>query len=183
MTDADAPSNDDAYDGYDGVVFDLDGTLVRLAVDWDAAAGDAVALFERNGHDAADAGLWDLLERADDAGLRSQLESVLADHEVRGAEASDRLPHADHLPLSVPTGVCSLNCEAACRAALARHDLAAHVEDVVGRDSVATYKPDPAPLRSTLRELDVDPDAALFVGDSERDAVTADRAGVDFRWV
>ena len=172
-----------AYANYEAVVFDLDGTLVDLAVDWDAAATDAVALFERNGHDASGAGLWGLLERADDAGLRSELEAVLADHETRGAAASTRLPHADHLPLSMPTGVCSLNCEAACRTALDRHDLTPHVGAVVGRDSVATYKPDPEPLVATLSDMDADPDRALFVGDSERDAVTARRAGVDFRWV
>ena len=171
------------YTGYDAVVFDLDGTLVDLAVDWDAAARDAIDLFERNGHDAAGAGLWDLLERADGAGLRPELEAVLSDHEVAGAEASERLAHADHLPLSAPTGVCSLNCEAACRTALDRHDLAAHVESVVGRDSVATYKPDPEPLLTSIRDLGADPDAALFVGDSERDEITAERAGVDFRWV
>jgi len=185
VTAADADTDPEAadFDGYGAVVFDLDGTLVRLAVDWDAAAGDAVALFERNGHDAADAGLWELLERADEVGLRTELESVLSDHEVRGAETSDRLPQADRLPLSVPIGVCSLNCEAACRAALGRHALAAHVDSVVGRDSVAAYKPDPEPLLASLRELEVDPDDALFVGDSERDGVTADRAGVDFRRV
>ncbi|MFC7098697.1 HAD family hydrolase [Halobaculum marinum] len=171
------------YTAYDAVVFDLDGTLVDLVVDWQAVADDAIAMFERNGHDVAGAGLWDLLERADDDGLRPELEAVIAGHEVPGAEASERLAHADHLPLTVPTGVCSLNCEAACRTALDRHDLSTHVESVVGRDSVATYKPDPEPLEATLRDLGADPDAALFVGDSERDAVTAERAGVDFRWV
>ncbi|MFC7068414.1 HAD family hydrolase [Halobaculum lipolyticum] len=183
MSDSVDPGADGDYAGYEAVVFDLDGTLVDLAVDWAAAASDAVALFEQHGHDAAGAGLWDLLERADGAGLRPELEAVLVDHEVPGAEASERLPHADHLPLAVPTGVCSLNCEAACRTALDRHDLAPHVASVVGRDSVATYKPDPEPLVATLRDLGADPGAALFVGDSERDEVTADRAGVDFRWV
>ncbi|MFC6785504.1 HAD family hydrolase [Halobaculum halobium] len=173
----------DEYTGYDAVVFDLDGTLVDLVVDWEAAARDAIGLFERNGRDADGADLWGLLERADAAGLRSELEAVLADHETRGAAASTRLPHADHLPLSVPTGVCSLNCEAACRTALDRHDLTPHVGAVVGRDSVATYKPDPEPLVATLQDLSAEPDRALFVGDSERDAVTARRAGVDFRWV
>lgn len=173
----------DDYADYDGVVFDLDGTLVDLAVDWEAAASDAIDLFVRNGHDVAGADLWGLLERADDVDLRPELESVLADHETRGAVESARLPHADHLPLSVPTGVCSLNCETACRTALDRHDLTTHVGAVVGRDSVATYKPDPEPLVATLRELGVSEERALFVGDSERDAVTARRAGVDFHWV
>ena len=31
--------------GYDAVVYDLDGTLVRLAVDWDALRSDVRTLF------------------------------------------------------------------------------------------------------------------------------------------
>lgn len=178
-----AAADPTALDEFDAVVFDLDGTLVDLAVDWNAAASDAIDLFERHGHDAQGANLWDLLERADDDGLRPELEAVLADHETAGAAASTRLRHADHLPLPVPTGVCSLNCEAACRRALDRHELTSHVDSVVGRDSVATYKPDPEPLLATLRALGADPKRSLFVGDSDRDEVTADRAGVQFRWV
>jgi phosphoglycolate phosphatase len=169
---------------HEAVVYDLDGTLVRLAVDWEAAASDATALFADAGVDAADADLWSLFESAPDHGLADELESVLAAHERRGAERAVRLPLADRLAdRDVPVGVCSLNAEAACRRALERHGLLDHVAAVVGRDSVATHKPDPEPLLATLDRLGVDPDAALFVGDTERDAVTADRAGVAFAFV
>ena len=171
------------YDGYDAVVFDLDGTLVDLAVDWGAARADAAALFERRGHDPAGDDLWGLLGRADELGLRAELEERLSDRECDGARRSERLAHADHLPLAVPTGVCSLNCEAACRTALDTHALTDHVDSVVGRDSCATYKPDPAPLLAALSDLGVPPGRALFVGDTERDAVTAERAGVAFDYV
>ena len=172
-----------AYDGYDAVVFDLDGTLVDLAVDWGAARADAAALFERHGHDPGGDDLWGLLGRADDLGLRTELEAELSERECDGARRSERLAHADHLPLSVPTGVCSLNSEAACRAALDTHALSDHVDTVVGRDSCPTYKPDPEPLLATLRDLGTSPERAVFVGDSERDAVTAERAGVAFVYV
>jgi len=169
---------------YGAVVYDLDGTLVRLAVDWDAAASDAVAAFAEAGVDIGDADLWSLFEIAPDHGLADDLESILAAHERRGAERATRLPHADRVPeWSLPVGVCSLNAEAACRRALERHDLLDHVDAVVGRDSVATHKPDPEPLLTTVDRLGADPSSALFVGDSERDAVTANRAGVAFEWV
>ena len=171
------------YAGYDAVVFDLDGTLVDLAVDWGAARSDAAALFERHGHDPDGDDLWGLLDRSDGLGLREELEGQLSDRECDGARRSTQLAHADHLPLPVPTGVCSLNCEAACRTALDAHDLTAHVATVVGRDSCATYKPDPEPLLASIRDLGADPDRTLFVGDSERDAVTAERAGVAFAYV
>jgi phosphoglycolate phosphatase len=166
------------------VVYDLDGTLVRLAVDWDAAASDATAAFAEAGVDVADADLWSLLETAPNHGLADDLESILADHERRGAERAIRLPHADRVAeWSVSVGVCSLNAESACRLALDRHGLLEHVDAVVGRDSVATHKPDPEPLLTAIDQLGGDPSSALFVGDTERDRLTAQRAGVAFEYV
>ena len=169
-------------DDYGAIVYDLDGTLVRLAVNWKAAAEEATAVFADAGVDA-DADLWALLEVAPEHGLGAELESILAAHERQGAERSIRLPLADRLPhRDRPVGVCSLNAESACRLALDRHDLSAHVGAVVGRDSVTTHKPDPAPLLATVDRLGAAPETTLFVGDSERDAVTAERAGVAFAW-
>jgi len=169
---------------YDAVVYDLDGTLVRLAVDWDAAASEATTAFAEAGVDVPDADLWSLLETAPEYGLADELESILASHERRGARSATRLPLADRVSeWRVPVGVCSLNAESACRLALDRHGLLDHVDAVVGRDSVATHKPAPEPLLTAVDHLGAEPSAALFVGDSERDAVTAERAGVAFEWV
>jgi phosphoglycolate phosphatase len=170
--------------GYEAVVYDLDGTLVRLAVDWTAAAEDVAAVYRDRGIDPGQRDLWDLLEQSTENGLHDAVEAALADHECSGARTSDRLGVADELGgLDVPVGVCSLNCEAACRIALDRHDLATHVEYVVGRDTVEHWKPDPQPLTATVEGLGTDPARALFVGDSRRDEVTAERAGLDFEYV
>jgi phosphoglycolate phosphatase len=76
-----------------------------------------------------------------------------------------------------------LNAEEACRTALDVHGLTAHIDAVVGRDTVATRKPDPAPLLETIRRIGADPDDAVFVGDSPRDQEAARRANVAFRYV
>ena len=167
---------------HDAVVYDLDGTLVRLAVDWSAVRRDTVAAVREAGLSAGES-LWELLDRAHSEGFADIVEPVIAEHECRGALAADRLLTAAELPRGVPVGVCSLNSEAACRLALRRHGLAAHVDAVVGRDTVETYKPDPGPLLSVVRELSATPDRVLFVGDSERDQRTAERAGVAFAYV
>ena len=168
---------------HNAVVYDLDGTLVGLAVDWSAVRRDVGARLREEGIPVDDESLWDLLDRSHSEGFADIVEPVIAEHECRGARAADRLPTAAELPRAVPVGVCSLNSEAACRLALQRYDLAAHVDTVVGRDTVDTYKPDPEPLLSAVRALSVTPDRALFVGDSERDRHTAERAGVSFRYV
>jgi phosphoglycolate phosphatase len=171
---------------YGAVVYDLDGTLVRLAVDWDAVAADVESAYREAGVDPGGRDLWDLLGASADNGLRAAVERALSDHERPGARASERLPTADEVPdASVPVGVCSLNCEDAVETALEldRHDLSAHVDSVVGRDTVERWKPDPLPLTTALEGLGVAPERALFVGDSPRDELTAQRAGVDFAYV
>ena len=168
----------------EGIIYDLDGTLVTLAVDWDAVATDVVQVYADAGIDAAGTGLWSLLEDADDHGIAAEVEAAISRHEREGARRARRCELAAELAeQTVPVGVCSLNCEAACRIALETHGLAADVDAVVGRDSVATHKPDPKPLLATLEELGVGPANARFVGDSPRDKETAERAGVAFEYV
>ena len=169
---------------YAGIVYDLDGTLLTLAVNWEAVADDVIQVYADAGIDAAGAGLWSLLEDADDHGITADVEAAISRHEREGARRSRRCGLADELAKqTVPVGVCSLNCEAACRIALETHGLADDVATVVGRDSVATHKPDPEPLLATLEDLGVEPTNALFVGDSPRDKETAERAGVAFEYV
>ena len=168
--------------GYDAVVYDLDGTLVRLAVDWDAVAREVAGVLVERGVDPPD-GLWGMLEVADETGHRDSVEAAIARHEERGARDSERLPTAEELPREEPVGVCSLNCERSCRVALSTHDLTSHVRAVVGRDSVATEKPDPEPLLAAVDALGAAPERTLFVGDGERDERTAERAGTAFRYV
>ena len=170
-------------DEYDAVVYDLDGTLVRLNVDWDTVAEDTTAVLSDREVDTAGMSLWDALERAEEAGCRGPVEETIAEHERQGARTSRRLALADDLPLDVPVGVCSLNCEAACRIALETHGVDDYVDSVVGRDTVETHKPDPQPLLTAVRGLSSDPGRALFVGDSERDAEAANRADVPFQYV
>ena len=183
MTDRPTAGATRPLDEFDTVVWDLDGTLVRLVVDWDVVTGDVAAVFEAAGVDADGYDLWGMLDLADESDLRDDVEAVIGDHERTGAERSERLPHADFVGRFDAEGVCSLNAERACRTALDVHGLASHVDAVVGRDSVATRKPDPAPLLETLDRLGAEPDEAVFVGDSVRDEEAARRAGVAFRYV
>ena len=169
---------------YEAIVYDLDGTIVRLAVDWDAVEAEIYALYEEANEVPPEDGYWTLLTEAGDPKRRDAVESIIADHERTGAYHSERLAVADRIAqLDRPLAVCSLNCEAACRIALSEHDLAESFEVVIGRDSVGSMKPDPEPLLAALDALDVEPSAGLFVGDSASDEQTADRGGVDFEYV
>ncbi|WP_459191393.1 HAD family hydrolase [Halosimplex sp. J119] len=168
---------------YDAIVYDLDGTLVRLDVDWGAVADRCAAILSARGHDPAGADIWEMRELAAEHGLLDRVDEAIAEFEREGARSARRLALADALPHSVPVGVCSLNCEAACRIALELHGLDGHVDAVVGRDSHELVKPDPEPLLHAIESLGASPERTLFVGDSASDREAARAAGVDFQWV
>ncbi|MFC7216379.1 HAD family hydrolase [Saliphagus sp. GCM10025334] len=173
-------------DGYDAIVYDLDGTLVDLPVDWATVTSDVLEVYRAADVDPPASSLWSLLASAPDVGLAAEVEATIAGHEREGARRSTRLAHADDLEKQaerMPVGVCSLNCEAACRIALEEHALASAVGAVVGRDTVETQKPHPEPLLAVIDTLESVPSRTLFVGDSSRDEETAKRAGVRFQYV
>ena len=167
---------------HDAVVYDLDGTLVDLAVDWGVVTRDVAAVLRENDVEPETVSLWGMLELSETTGHRDVVEATITEYEREGARQSTRLSLADGLPHDVPVGVCSLNAEAACRLALEVHELAHAVGPVVGRDSLGSEKPDPEGLLSVVDDLEADPGATVFVGDSERDAETARRAGTEFAW-
>ncbi|ERG94999.1 HAD family hydrolase [Haloquadratum walsbyi] len=173
----------DSLSEFEAVVWDLDGTLVQLSVNWDIVAADVAEVFQTAGIDIGGIDLWEMLNLASKRGIRDDVEAVIAEHERRGARAADRLRHANDVGSVAPQeGVCSLNCEAACKIALQIQDLDSNLTAVIGRDTIEAQKPEPDPLLHTLDELSVDPDTAVFIGDSKRDETTAERAGVSFRY-
>jgi phosphoglycolate phosphatase len=168
---------------YEAIVYDLDGTLVHLDVDWGAVREACAAALRERGVDDDGADIWGLRELAADRGHLDAVDATIAEFEREGAQTARRLALAEELPHSVPVGVCSLNCAAACRAALELYDLHDHVDAVVGRDSHETVKPDPGPLLAAVEALGAAPERSLFVGDSDSDREAAQRAGLDFQWV
>lgn len=166
------------------VVYDLDGTLVDLLVDWEDVERRLAELLEREGVDADHLSSWALLSAAEKAGIGDEADDLIASAERDGARESERRALADELFESeIPAGVCSLNREDAVRIALDRHGLTEHVDSVVGRGTVPDRKPHPRPLLRAVEELGVEPENVLFVGDSARDEETAERAGTRFEWV
>ena len=178
--------------GYDAVVYDLDGTLVELAVDWGTVASSVLDVYAKHAIKPPTEELWGLLEAADGYGIGDPVEEAIALHERAGARDSTLLPLGERLVEGAgdrghtpPAGVCSLNCEEACRIAVDTHELgdALDSDAIVGRDTVGTHKPEPESLLAAVDRLGAAPEDALFVGDSPRDEAAAERAGVAFAWV
>jgi len=178
------------------IVFDLDGTLVDSLADIAAAANRMLAdqgyapLPDKTIQRFIGNGLPKLVERVIlHCGLNierhSELTQVTLNHYSQASSAMTR-PYPgvkDALrrlrAANIALGVCTNKPEAPARHILEVLDLAQFFDVVIGGDTVKSRKPDPAHLTATFEALGSN-DARVFVGDSEVDAETAQRAQVPF---
>lgn len=80
----------------------------------------------------------------------------------------------------IATGLCTNRPVTRARRILVDMGMGDYFDVIAGFESTAKPKPDPAPLNYCLSELAIDADDAVFVGDSEVDALAAHAAGVEF---
>lgn len=177
------------------VVFDLDGTLIDSAPDIQAAAN---RMLDEQGIDPLDLptiisfignGLPKLVERVMqrvglDMARHTELTAITLAHynaatteltrPYSGVEAAlQDLQAAGHV-----LALCTNKPEAPARAILRDLRIEQYFNAVVGGDTLDVKKPDPEPLLYILRHLGAA--QAVYVGDSEVDAETAQRADVRF---
>lgn len=175
------------------IVFDLDGTLIDSAPDLHAAC---VKMLARENAPAPSLeqvisyignGVPKLVERAmnganipmDQHGrlVRSFMKFYNQDPATLTTLYPNLLPVLDGL---ISNGhrlaICTNKPEAPARLILDMLNIEFYFDVVVGGDTLEEKKPAPEPLLHVLKLLGVD--SCLYVGDSEVDAETADRAGL-----
>lgn len=179
------------------VVFDLDGTLADTSGDLLAAAnvcfrdmgfGDVLApgrdegIALRGGKAMLKAGL-ERLGRYD-AGeveryypvLLEAYGGAIADHTVFFPGAMEAVAALSGMGYGV--GICTNKPEALAEKLMVALGARESFGALVGADTLSVRKPDPEPLRETVRRLGGDPAMTVLIGDSDTDRNTARAAGV-----
>lgn len=178
------------------LLFDLDGTLLDTIADLAAAANLMLADLARPARSLAEIhgfvgkGIPNLVRRCLTEGTTAgedEIEravGVFRRHYAVVNGASTRIYpgvtellenlRARGLPLAIVTN----KAEAFTRPLLERMAIAHHFDTVVGGDTLAVKKPDPAMLLLACERLGVAAAQALMVGDSANDAFAARNAGM-----
>ncbi|MEA2426375.1 MAG: phosphoglycolate phosphatase [Thermoleophilaceae bacterium] len=170
----------------DVVVVDLDNTLVKLEVDWDAVRERLAQIAERAEVLVERHGIWPLMEAARQPGrepLLAEMERIVTEAELAGARGPRNQALVDWLDRNAagtPLSVLSLNSRHAVQRALEAHGLDGRVEHVVGREDVRRVKPDPQGMLVLAERHGVEPGRILFVGDKDGDRECAEAAGTEF---
>lgn len=178
-----------------GLIFDLDGTLIDSAPDIHAAVNQVLATedlgpltfdqvrgFIGNGVGVLIQRCLAALDRADDAALQTRVSARFAGI-YENAHALTRpypgvIDVLGQLATRYPLALCTNKPEIPTRAVLRHFGMLDLFPVIVGGDTLAQRKPDPAPL--LLAQSRLAARRHLFFGDSEVDAETARRAGVPF---
>ena len=177
------------------VVFDLDGTLIHSAPDIHDAANnvlseleleplslEAVTSFIGNGVPK----LIERVMRARNVDPSKHAELVLEFHRFYDPNPT-RLtrPYPGVVETlealrkqRIPLGLCTNKPTAPTIGILRALDLEKYFDVLVCGDTLDVRKPDPAPLRQAFAQMGAK--TGIYVGDSEIDAETADRADVTF---
>lgn len=179
---------------FDIVVFDLDGTLADTALDLTAAVNHALVALGRT------AILADDVRRMVGHGARMLLRRALAatggvdDAEIAraypvfmdfyGAHVADRSAPYDGVEAAltalaaegVALAICTNKPEALARALVDAFGWRERFAVIVGGDTLAQRKPDPAPVHAAIARAGGG--RALFVGDSISDTDAARAAGI-----
>ncbi len=176
------------------LLFDLDGTLVDSVPDLAAAANRLLAELGRDPLGEAEVaamvgdGVAKLVERAlaarqvEDAATATCVARFVTLYEANATARTRPYPGVPQVLTELAAAgaalaVCTNKPEQATRAVLDGLGLARFFPVVLGGDSLAARKPDPAPLIAALDRLDVAPAAAAMVGDHRNDVLAAQGAG------
>ncbi|MDI3261416.1 MAG: HAD-IA family hydrolase [Fulvimonas sp.] len=176
----------------DGVLFDLDGTLLDSAPDLHAAlvayadeAGVAAPPLERV-RPVVSSGAMAVLRCAfdeDEAALARRLPRFL---ELYGQRiAQDTRPFAGVPELlqqletrALPWGIVTNKAGALTCALLERIGWRPRLAALVCGDTLPVKKPDPAPVRLACSQAGIEPSRGVFVGDDRRDVLAGKAAGL-----
>jgi phosphoglycolate phosphatase len=178
------------------LVFDLDGTLIDSAGDIHAAALATLAaeglppVTEAQSRSFIGNGTAVFVERLEQATSGRSEPRRLARMQARFLDIYEDAHSLTRPYPGVPEtlaalrragwrlGLCTNKPKAPVRVVLAHLGWADVFDAVVGGDTLPVLKPDPAPLRTVIEALGDGP--AVYVGDSEVDALTAQAARVPF---
>lgn len=182
-----------SLDRIDGVLFDLDGTLVDSAPDLLAAVNATLADAGRAALDLAE------LRPVVSKGARAMLAQAFPDEDMaqREARVPAMLAHyanaiarytrpfdgIEALLTQIENagkrwGIVTNKSAALANAVVAAMGWGDRSSILIGGDTLPLRKPDPAPLLHACAQLGINPARCVYVGDDERDIQAAHAAGM-----
>jgi pyrophosphatase PpaX len=173
-------------------IFDLDGTIVKLKVDWSKlkkVLEDRFSnLYEESCEfESVSTCLSYIVSKNDKEELLNFID-IIRDFELNKIETTEIIPETvnfiqnpDQFGISenVKFAVLSLNTRETIRKSLKIAGIENKFEMIVGREDVRRWKPEPEGLVIIQRYFNIENDKMVYFGDQKKDVITGKNAGID----
>jgi phosphoglycolate phosphatase len=178
------------------IVFDLDGTVVRLAVDWDSLKHLLSEKYseiygEYCSFSSVSECLRTIVDKNDNATLEDFFKIILQ-YELENIENTQPIREIiffiNNLELfgvnnSSKLAILSLNMRDTIKKALGIANLEEKFDFILGREDVKHWKPNPAGLLKIKDNFNVKKEEIIFFGDKKKDLLTGKNSGIDAFWI
>ena len=171
------------------LIFDFDGTLFRLDVDWNSLRHELHAYFSERGVEITFRPLWENIFRAVDSvspgkkKAMSDVRAIVEGVEMRNIDKVVEMPGATStLKLLKERGfrmaVLSCNGRLCIERTLKKFGVLEYFDAIVTRDDEFEIKPSPAAVEHLLKKFGVRKQDAVMIGDGWRDLEVARKSGI-----
>jgi HAD superfamily hydrolase (TIGR01549 family) len=174
------------------IVFDLDGTIVKLAADWRSLKD---ALTERYSEyyqedcqfRSISVCLSNIVKRNDEEELRKNFE-IIRQYELENIEENVPIEESvffiNNLSLfgvkkNTKLAVLSLNTRRTIIESLKLANIYEKIDFIVGREDIRKWKPEPEGLLKIKEYFGVKKEEMVFLGDLDKDLLTGQNAGIE----
>lgn len=164
--------------GFEYFIFDLDGTLFSLPVDWTAVRNEFAAIA---GESAEGRPLFQEVQRvtAGKPALKQTILTMIESYELKAVDSAKPMPGAVDLVYSLfevsTLALVTLQGRRVCEEILRRNKVLDLFEAVVTREDSLDRA---VQLEAALNELGARPKASLFIGDRLNDVVCGRKVGL-----
>ncbi|MFX1493729.1 MAG: HAD family hydrolase [Promethearchaeota archaeon] len=174
------------------IVFDLDGTIVRLAADWRSLKDALTERYAEHYQEkcqfrSISACLSNIVERNDEEELKKNIE-IIRRYELENIKENIPIEECiffiNNLGLfgvqeDIKLAVLSLNTRRTIIESLTLAKIYEKIDFIVGREDVRKWKPDPEGLLKIKDYFGVKKSEMVFIGDLDKDIITGQNAGVE----
>lgn len=174
------------------IIFDLDGTIVDLKVNWNELKRRLEEEYfniygEICSFDSISEGLTCLREKENEKKLNTFFNKI-REYELRNIEENDYLAetiyfinHLEHFGVKdqVKLVVFSLNTRATILKSLEMANIEDKFDLIIGREDVNHWKPEPEGLNKIKQTLKVNREEMIYFGNMKKDLLAGERAGVE----
>jgi phosphoglycolate phosphatase-like HAD superfamily hydrolase len=174
------------------IVFDLDGTIVKLAADWYSLKDALTERYTEHYQDecqfrSISACLSNIAKRNDEEELQKNFE-IIRQYELENIKENipieETIFFINNLILfgvqeDTKLAVLSLNTRRTIIESLKLANIYEKIDFIVGREDVRKWKPEPEGLSKIKDYFGVKKEEMVFIGDLDKDLLTGQNAGIE----